>query len=506
MDNRYCECGYGSIVNAVYEKPICPIDENNKFIEAIPNPLMDDTEIMRYCTRNVPSFDGCLNDSVSNNQKRIMLNQLKNLRMFLPFQKDLEIEFYNSLVSSYRNRKQAIDSKTGTYKLISNTGKGTNSGFTLLGYSGCGKSSAIDILTSHYPQCIVHKTDRGEITQILYLIVSCLPNSNFRALYTAIGKAIDQALGLYTYEPLLSKNRNLGVAQQKIVELIEMLNIGIIIFDEIQLIDFYSQKEASFESLMTIANQTKVAMAVIGTEDGYQKMFTKLRTSRRLGRTIPASVYCQNKKYINFLLSKLCQYQLINKPIKMNDGILEAFYQETHGIVDQLVSLFVSVQDECLSTAYNKEIDAKYIVKVSKKRYPELRKLIKELDSPEKEKEFHQMLKDANMAYENNVEELKQKESMETAISNQKNNDISEIIKVVINSIKMVTDEFDEFQIEQKTYEVIGNVDKSLLTADDITKQVFGELNKKITKTKKPKKKSMPLISQQDMLDSILKQ
>lgn len=190
----------------------------------------------------------------------------------------------------------------------------------------------------------------------------------------------------------------------------------------------------------------------------------------------------------------------------MDDDILDAFYQETHGIVDQLVSLFVSVQDECLSTAYNKEIDAKYIVKVSKKRYPELRKLIKVLDSPEKEKEFHQMLKDAKMTYDNSIEELKQKESMETAISNQKNNDVSEIVKAVTKSIKMVTDEFDELQIEQKTYEVIGNVDKSLLTADDITKQVFTELNKKITKTRKSKKKSVPLISQQDMLDSILKQ
>ena len=70
----------------------------------------------------------------------------------------------------------------------------------------------------------------------------------------------------------------------------------------------------------------------------------------------------------------------------------------------------------------------------------------------------------------------------------------------------MVTNEFDELQIEQKTYEVIGNVDKSLLTADDITKQVFTELNKKITKTRKPKQKSVPLISKQDMLNSILKQ
>ena len=85
---------------------------------------------------------------------------------------------------------------------------------------------------------------------------------------------------------------------------------------------------------------------------------------------------------------------------------------------------------------------------------------------------------------------------METAISSQKNNDVSEIVKAVTKSIKMVTDEFDELQIEQKTYEVIGNIDKSLLAADDITKRVFTELNKKITKTKKPKQKTKPLISQ----------
>lgn len=431
--------------------------------------------------------------NVSNNMKRILLSQIKDIRIFLPFQKNLEVEFYNSLVLSYRNRKQVVNSNSGAYKLVSNTGKGTNAGFTLLGYSGCGKSTTIDTLTSHYPQCIVHKTDRGEITQILYLTVSCLPNSNFRALYTAIGKAIDQALGIYTYEPLLSKSRNLGVAQQKVVDLIEAFNIGVIIFDEIQLIDFYSQKEASFESLMTIANQTKVAIAVVGTEDGYQKMFTQLRTSRRLGRTIPASVYCQNKKYVNFLLNKLCPYQLISQPFTITDEIFNAFYDETHGIVDQLVSLFISVQDEYLSVDNKKPIDASYIIRVSKKRYPELRKLIQQLDSPEKEKEFHSLLKETKLAYENSIEELKQKESMDTAISEQKNNDVSDVIKAVSDSIKLVTDEFTNTQIEQKAYDVIGSLDKSSLTAEEITKKVFYELTKKIKRLKSLSAKNLLL-------------
>ena len=43
--------------------------------------------------------------------------------------------------------------------------------------------------------------------------------------------------------------------------------------DEIQLIDFNSTKENSFESLLLLTNETKVAFVVIGTEDAYEKMF-----------------------------------------------------------------------------------------------------------------------------------------------------------------------------------------------------------------------------------------
>lgn len=244
---------------------------------------------------------------------------------------------------------------------------------------------------------------------------------------------------------------------------------------------------------MTIANQTKVAIAVVGTEDGYQKMFTQLRTSRRLGRTIPASVYCQNKKYVNFLLNKLCPYQLISQPFTITDEIFNAFYDETHGIVDQLVSLFIFVQDEYLSVDNKKPIDASYIIRVSKKRYPELRKLIQQLDSPEKEKEFHSLLKETKLAYENSIEELKQKESMDTAISEQKNNDVSDVIKAVSDSIKLVTDEFTNTQIEQKAYDVIGSLDKSSLTAEEITKKVFYELTKKIKRLKSLSAKNLLL-------------
>lgn len=42
-----------------------------------------------------------------------------------------------------------------------------------------------------------------------------------------------------------------------------------------------------------IGNRTKVAIAVVGTEDAYSKMFTHLRTARRLGNIISGNLYCE---------------------------------------------------------------------------------------------------------------------------------------------------------------------------------------------------------------------
>ena len=90
--------------------------------------------------------------------------------------------------------------------------------------------------------------------QIVYLVVNCVANSNFSALYASIGNAIDRALGITTsvYQKLIESRRSLGEKAEKVRELVEIFAIGIIILDEIQLIDFQSTKENSFESLMTL--------------------------------------------------------------------------------------------------------------------------------------------------------------------------------------------------------------------------------------------------------------
>jgi hypothetical protein len=156
--------------------------------------------------------------------------------------------------------------------------------------------------------------------------VNCIPNSNFSALYVSIGNAIDRALGNLTpvYENEIRSARALGLKAEKVRDLVEMFGIGIIIFDEIQLIDFESTKENSFESLMTLTNRTKVAIAVVGTEDSFDKMFSKLRTSRRLGTMIIGHRYCEDKRYFATIVKNLFNYQWVDKLMPLSDEIIEA--------------------------------------------------------------------------------------------------------------------------------------------------------------------------------------
>lgn len=89
-------------------------------------------------------------------------------------------------------------------------------------------------------------------------------------------------------------------------------------------------------------------MGAVGTEDGYVKMFSVLRTARRLGREIPAVAYCDNLKYFIFVMKRLFEYQWLDKPLALTEEIVDVFYRETCGIIDQAVSLWIAVQDEYL--------------------------------------------------------------------------------------------------------------------------------------------------------------
>ena len=194
-ETQYDVAGYSNekIVPAHYIPALVPMDKGNPFIEALPLPRTDEEIKMDY-TKTLVSYNYDSVKDMSKLEKMLNVGTLRNIRFPLTFHKSLEFSFYNALLTSYRARTLMENTEDEEPILCGDSGDSTNAGFSLIGYSGCGKSSALNILLSRYPQVIMHQTERGDIVpQVVYLVVNCIPNSNFSALYEGIGDALDKA-------------------------------------------------------------------------------------------------------------------------------------------------------------------------------------------------------------------------------------------------------------------------------------------------------------------------
>lgn len=521
-ENQYADYNLNETkpVEARYVKALVDCDKGNPFIESLPYPRNDDGVKNAY-TQNLLTYNYDKVKNMSKLEKMLQVSTLRQIRFPLTFHKNLEFSFYNALITSYRarvavqtNRKPieyiANDAEEKTNcVLYGNSSDSTNAGFSLIGYSGCGKSSAVQTLLSHYPQTIIHKMDKlKKCIQIVYLVVNCVPNSNFAALYEGIGDAIDKALGnteaVYARE--IAKLSTLGKKMEKVKSLIEKFGIGIIIFDEIQLIDFDKTKESSFESLMTLSNRTKVAIAVVGTEDARDKMFKELRTARRIGTVINGNMYCENKKFFRFLVGQLFQYQWFDEPITLTEDIVDALYSVTKGIVDQLIGIYSCMHYDYLERKNRPVIDAKYVYDIAQRYYPGIQHVLADLESVESARKLMSIRQDAEVRVAAIIDNAQQEKEAEDIINNQhKSKQRMLLLKNVVSNITALYDEYSLPEIEKSFNLVMKQIKDEKKTEREISRLVVDKLNKlKATENAtKTKDKQIPNMNVSTMRDFI---
>jgi len=383
-ENKYAGIDFRFVkaVEAQYSKSNMSEENGIPFIEALPV-MIDKKTLHKSSLKLIDEYNRDKVLSMSDEERCQDIRNLQNIRVPLPYLYQIYSVFYTALRTSYsirklystsvcltiRNKKEAVKVKT----VPDETGDPSN-GFTLLGASGSGKTSSIMMMLNQFPQLIVHENETyGKFVQIVYLKVNCFPNSNLSVLLDNIGKEIDKALNNSEpiYERELMKNRSIGKKVSRICNLIEAFNIGALILDEIQLLDFDANKQASFESILALSNYTKVAIIAVGTEDAYSKMFPNLRTSRRTGICIDSDEYCENKEFFSKLLSLIWSYQWFDEEItQISQDISEAFYTSSKGIVDQMIKIYTQVQLEYLRSEDRPTVDGKFISGIVSKYFP----------------------------------------------------------------------------------------------------------------------------------------
>lgn len=494
---------FSSIVDARYTTTSS--FAGNPCIEALPFPRTQ-TEVYSAYQRDIPYRRNSKTEKISLDEALTALNALTELRFPLPFHHTLEVTFYNILTASYQRRTSKFSSKPvatisngheiieNHHQLLGDPASDANTGLALLGYSGCGKSSSLEILLSHYPQVIYHYDEHGgRYPQIVYLAVNCIPNSNFSALYSRIGEAIDRALDLEEsiYQHMVDSQRSLGAKSTCIRRLIEIFSIGAIILDEIQLIDFNTTKENSFESLLLLTNETKVAFVVVGTEDAYSKMFKGPRTARRIGEIINGNAYCENRTYFSRMLSMLFRYQWFKHPVHLTSEIAEALYELSHGVIYYVIKSYIELHRAYYDELSTPIINAAFIRSNVRPRMELLYQLLQETVT------HNPMQSNADPAL--HMDEQRQIEFSQTYLDVCR--DADNLRQNVCRNVATILGSKVDFHTVDSTYSRViakTNQDK---TEKSLTQAVVKILSQKTNKTKK---QVLSSISLEEMKNSLL--
>ncbi len=338
----------------------------------------------------------------------------------------------------------------------------------------------------------------GDFKQIVYIVVSTSPNDNFNALYISIGKAIDNALGLVDpiYEKMLSKRCTLGEKTLIIENIIEKFNLGMILIDEIQLMSFTTNKENSYTSLAKLSNDTKVSIATIGLSEATKQMFQQEWTSRRLGSTIQADLYCENYDYFKYNLSKLLNYNWIKNPIETTEEGIQTLFKLTNGTIAYLISFYMRVQLSNYDNDKSIVLTDKYIEEVMNKYFSGLTNIL--LNKSTKKTLLSDEIKRQNAITETNnqialeLDKKLQEAEMQRQIINDKVNENNKAYSEQLAFISKVVKIFDSskadkdiaacyeqvFKLFEKSNRELSNDDALALTLEKL-KQPKRRLKKK---------------------------
>lgn len=514
---------YGQITEACYVHALDSQDAGNKYIEALPQPPSPD-EIAKMNYHKLPGYKPTV-EGKSQLQKITEIRRLEELRVPLPSDPDIWNTIYTCMVSSYRHRKELINSikqkeivvqgeqVKAPSSLVSDYGA-TVIGFNIIGESGSGKTSALRIALDYYPKVIRHTNMDGTKTiQIPYILVTCPPNSNFRVLYQDIGRQLDLYLGNPNNEceKIIRGNSRstLGDMLRRVENAIQQYAIGLIVFDEIQQMNFESQTENSFNALMSLANQTQVAIGVVGTTEAISSITRVEQIARRIGYQIPIDRYKADEEYFNTMFSVISQYQWFNRRIEFTKEMKHEIYMASHGVIAYIILIYITLSVDYVYRTDPPEVTLAYIRDVLNRRFSTMKKALSQSTrSTQKGEEQLAKIYQDTLAQTHSLMDQKSEEEKKAIATNVMSHAPEEMLKeeVLSDIKKMYPDTYsdqhirDVFDAVHKKYPKI--IDANELTGKVIQKLLNGNTDKR--RTGKPKGAKTEKVKTNSMLDFVM--
>lgn len=363
MENDTNDKETNLIVQACYIEQIIEEYKNNPFIEALPPiyskfEVMDKLAVYPYINENEKNYDA--------HQRYHLIQRLFHYFQPMSIHLDLESIVSRILRQGYMRRNimdnhyaesfnvvnQMIEKKELQFQMDSNS---TSLGFSIIGASGMGKTTAINKVLSLMPQVIQHtgyKNKRINTTQVVYIKLNCPYDGSIRALCIEFFSEVDRLIGTNYFKKYATGKVSSNVMLPIMVQISQSINLGMLIIDEIQHLSLAKSGggEKMLNFFVTLVNLINLPVIMIGTPKA-MSLWSQFRQARRAcGQG--GIVFERMKKDVNWdlLVNGMFYYQWTKNETVLTSEINDVLYEESQGITDIAIKLYAMSQIKAIST------------------------------------------------------------------------------------------------------------------------------------------------------------
>lgn len=354
------------MVEAIYSDQIVQDYESNPLIEALP-PIFTEDDVIEHLSV-IPSYDE-KERSLNANYRFHCVQRL--FQYFQPFEKHLDLEqrISRAIRQGYLHRnpmkREEVMRVHESYKAIKEgkflktyqtEAKRTAAGFTIIGLSGIGKSTAIERVLTFYPQLIKHQEYKGkpfQFTQISWLKLDCPFDGSLKGLCMSFFSELDRLLGSNYLNKFGAQKNTLDLMMQRMNHLASRHGIGLLIIDEIQHLSLSKSggSEKMLNFFVTLVNTIGIPVLMVGTNKAISILQSEFRQARR-GSGQGDMVWSQMPKDESWdlFVEGMWEYQWTAHFTDLTSEFNDLLYEESQGILDIAVKLFMLSQIRAIAT------------------------------------------------------------------------------------------------------------------------------------------------------------
>ena len=346
---------------AIYTEQTFVADyKGNPLIEALPPILEDSSEVI-----DMLSYSEGHHDGERQHKARSRMHYVWRLfRYFQPLEQHIDIEqrFSHCIRQGYLHRSPLSREyamtladgyktiKSGSYELPVAYNP-TGSGFTIIGLSGVGKTSAVTRVLSLYPQVIVHSRSRDMplvLKQIVWLKLECPHDGLVKGLCMEFFGAVDRAAGTNYFELYAKRTTTIDLMMQRMEQIALLHCVGVLVIDEIQHLCLAKSggSEKMLNFLVSLVNKIGIPVVLIGTTPAMEILQSKFRQARRSSGHQGDLLWdkMENDASWDIFVSTMWENQWTRQIVPLSDDFKDALYYESQGIVDIAVKLYAMAQ------------------------------------------------------------------------------------------------------------------------------------------------------------------